>query len=49
VFRELRSADFSKHKRCYEIQTALDQHDVPEFEAITEIGMAVRLALHNSK
>jgi hypothetical protein len=32
--------------RCHEIQTALNQHNVPEFETIREIGIAVRLALH---
>jgi hypothetical protein len=32
--------------RCNEIQTSLGGKDVPEFEAIPELGMAVRLALH---
>lgn len=32
--------------RCHEIQTCLTNKSVPEFEAIIEIGMAVRLALH---
>jgi hypothetical protein len=32
--------------RCNEIQTSLGTKDVPEFEAIPELGMAVRLALH---
>jgi len=32
--------------RCHEIQTCLTDKNVPEFETIIEIGMAVRLALH---
>jgi len=32
--------------RCNEIQTSLGLRDVPEFETIPELGMAVRLALH---
>jgi hypothetical protein len=32
--------------RCNEIQTSLGLREVPEFEAIPELGMAVRLALH---
>ncbi len=32
--------------RCHEIQTALNQHNVPEFETIREIGIAARIALH---
>jgi len=32
--------------RCHEIQTNLGAIDVPEFESIPELGMAVRLALH---
>src|SRR5690606_17307253 len=32
--------------RCHEIQVSLATHEVPEFEAIPLIGMAVRLALH---
>ena len=32
--------------RCHEIQTCLTNKNVPEFETIIEIGMAVRLALH---
>lgn len=32
--------------RCHEIQTTLGTIDVPEFEAIPELGMATRLALH---
>jgi hypothetical protein len=31
--------------RCNEIQTSLGTKDVPEFETISELGMAVRLAL----
>jgi len=32
--------------RCHEIQVSLGAHEVPEFENIPEIGMAVRLSLH---
>lgn len=32
--------------RCHEIQTTLRNLEVPEFETIPELGMAVRLALH---
>jgi hypothetical protein len=32
--------------RCHEIQTALNQHNVPDFENIREIGIAARLSLH---
>ncbi|MBS3974141.1 MAG: hypothetical protein KGZ89_04665 [Actinobacteria bacterium] len=32
--------------RCHDIQVSLGNKEVPEFEAIPEIGMAVRLALH---
>lgn len=32
--------------RCHEIQVCLGDVEVPEFEAVLEIGMAVRLALH---
>jgi hypothetical protein len=32
--------------RCHEIQLSLGTTEVTEFEALTEIGMAVRLALH---
>lgn len=32
--------------RCHEIQTGLALAEVPEFERLREIGMAVRLALH---
>jgi hypothetical protein len=32
--------------RCHEIQVSLDNREIPEFEQIPEIGMAVRLALH---
>ena len=32
--------------RCHEIQTGLQQHEVPELEQIVLVGMAVRLALH---
>ena len=32
--------------RCSDIQVSLGAKEVPEFEALTEIGMAVRLALH---
>jgi hypothetical protein len=32
--------------RCHEIQLTLRDKDVPRFEAIPEIGMAVQLALH---
>lgn len=32
--------------RCHEIQVCLGRTDVPEFESVLEIGMAVRLALH---
>jgi hypothetical protein len=32
--------------RCHEIQTGLGFHDVPDFENLPLIGMAVRLALH---
>lgn len=32
--------------RCHEIQTGLGRTEVPEFEQIVLIGMAVRLALH---
>lgn len=33
-------------EKCYEIQASLNGKQVPEFEAISEIGMSVRLALH---
>ena len=32
--------------RCHEIQVSLGATEVPEFELLTELGMAVRLALH---
>lgn len=32
--------------RCHDIQACLGNKEVPEFEAISQIGMAVRLALH---
>src|SRR5690242_8139870 len=32
--------------RCHEIQVCLGNTDVPDFESVLEIGMAVRLALH---
>ena len=32
--------------RCHEIQVCLGQKEVPDFETLIEIGMAVRLALH---
>ena len=32
--------------RCHEIQTGLGRTEVPEFEQIVLVGMAVRLALH---
>lgn len=32
--------------RCHEIQVSLGATEVPEFELLSEIGMAVRLALH---
>lgn len=32
--------------RCYEIQTSLGNLEVPEFEQLRKVGMAVRLALH---
>jgi hypothetical protein len=32
--------------RCHEIQLALRDKEIPRFEAIPEIGMAVQLALH---
>ena len=32
--------------RCHEIQTGLGRTEVPEFEQIALVGMAVRLALH---
>jgi hypothetical protein len=32
--------------RCHEIQVSLGTTDVPEFDRLVEIGMAVRLALH---
>jgi hypothetical protein len=32
--------------RCQEIQTTLGSYEVPDFEAIPELGMATRLALH---
>jgi len=32
--------------RCHEIQTALNQYNVPEFETIREIGIAARISLH---
>lgn len=32
--------------RCYEVQAALTGREVPEFEGLTEVGMAVRLSLH---
>lgn len=32
--------------RCHEIQTGLRLNEVPEFETLTLVGMAVRLALH---
>ena len=32
--------------RCHEIQLAIRDKEVPRFEGIPEIGMAVQLALH---
>lgn len=32
--------------RCYEIQTALGSTEIPEFEDLVLVGMAVKLALH---
>src|ERR1035441_4948558 len=32
--------------RCHEIQTGLAMKEVPEFDNLSVIGMAVRLALH---
>jgi len=32
--------------RCHEIQVNLGRREIPEFEGIPEIGMAVCLALH---
>ena len=32
--------------RCHEIQTCLANRNVPEFETIIEVGMAIRLSLH---
>jgi hypothetical protein len=32
--------------RCHEIQAGLGLKEVPDFDAISELGMAVRLALH---
>jgi len=32
--------------RCHEIQVSLGATEVPEFELLSEIGMAIRLALH---
>jgi len=32
--------------RCHEIQLAIRDKEVPRFESIPEIGMAVQLALH---
>jgi hypothetical protein len=32
--------------RCHEIQVSLGRKEVPEFERLVEVGMAVRLALH---
>src|SRR5262245_2828722 len=32
--------------RCHEIQVSLGRTEVPEFERLVEVGMAVRLALH---
>lgn len=32
--------------RCHEVQVCLGNTDVPDFENVLEIGMAVRLALH---
>ncbi len=32
--------------RCHEVQTTLGQRDVPEFDQLVLIGMAVRVALH---
>jgi hypothetical protein len=31
--------------RCNEIQTSLGAREIPEFDTISELGMAVRLAL----
>ncbi len=31
--------------RCHEIQTALNQYNVPEFETIREIGIAARILI----
>jgi hypothetical protein len=32
--------------RCYDIQVSLGATEVPEFDLLSEIGMAVRLSLH---
>ncbi len=32
--------------RCHDIQVSLGNKEVPEFDALTEIGMTVRLAIH---
>jgi hypothetical protein len=32
--------------RCHEIQAGLGLKEVPDFDSVTELGMAVRLALH---
>ena len=40
------SGDAELAARCHEIQVALGTLEVPEYESLLEIGMAVRLALH---
>lgn len=40
------SKDAEVAARCHEIQTGLGLAEVPEFEQLQRIGMAVRLALH---
>jgi hypothetical protein len=40
------SANSELAARCHEIQVCLGPREVSDFETITEVGMAVRLALH---
>src|SRR6266478_5704184 len=40
------SAEAEVAARCHEIQTGFGLTDVPEFEQLQRVGMAVRLALH---
>lgn len=49
MMKEVRSSQGPSSEvaaRCHEIQVSLGATEVPEFDLLSEIGMAVRLALH---